>query len=511
VEIMLKVWFVCSLMLFAPFAMSAQPECIPKEVHITLGDKFSLEQTAPDHVFTVGFTLNSSCESVPKLGLVNKVGQNTTVADFIIVKEANMPLPDGFLYQRKGYFIRIKTADVEASTSWLLTGDNKETLAGPFAWPDRLLDDQRPLKIFSVADMDITNNSIPTIAKIKTLDSTEYDLMLHIGDFAYEIEDNSGKKGDDFFQTMSLTTAKLPYVITPGNHENFFKSQLFNYRFRMPNTDATPLRENHYFDCVVKGTYFMIVNFDYFYRLYDYPAASKLILDWMVRRIALLDKRSDINWKIFVSHRPFTCSDPYADDCKINFYLFRRFEDLLAKSGFHFNLQGHLHIYTRNKPLVGFTRFPVSKLGSGAMASIINGHAGTVHYYANKTEEPAIWGGFIDAVDASGPTYCDVEISKTRFQGKLIRSDNQQLRDSFFIDKIMLDAPNEGWWQHSVIVAVVVSAVLLVLFAIIARRYLAKPAHYDVEYSFIQTVSAGEKNSGEMNNKITTDEENGQP
>ncbi len=359
--------------------------------------------------------------------------------------------------------------------------------------------------------MDITVNSLPTIAKIGSLSSTEYDFMLHIGDFAYEIEDDSGKKGDDFFQNMSRSMSQVPYMITPGNHENNNKGQLFNYRFRMSNTDATPLRENHYFDFVVKGVYFMVLNFDYFYRLYDYPSASRQVLDWMVRRIALLDKRSDVHWKIFVSHRPFTCSDPYADDCKINFYLLRRFEDLLAKSGFHFNLQGHLHIYARHKPLVGFTAYPINKLGHGAMASIINGHAGTVHYFANKTEEPAVWGGFVDAVDASGPTYCDVEVSPTRFQGRLFRSDNGQLRDSFFIDKQMLDAPSDGWWNHGLIVALVVSALLLLLFAVLAKTHLAPPKHYDVEYSMIQTVSAGEEESPQPPNKITTDEDAGQP
>ena len=78
----------------------------------------------------------------------------------------------------------------------------------------------------------------------------------------------------------------------------------------------------------------MFVNFDYYLKLNRYLEFEMEIFNWIKSRIELLNKRTDIKWKIFSAHRPFSCSDPNADDCKVNLFALRKIEDLLAKSGF---------------------------------------------------------------------------------------------------------------------------------------------------------------------------------
>jgi len=60
--------------------------------------------------------------------------------------------------------------------------------------------------------------------------------VIHLGDFAYNIEDEQGKIGDQFFDHISSAFgAEVPYMITYGNHEIFPGNYSFmRNRFRMP-------------------------------------------------------------------------------------------------------------------------------------------------------------------------------------------------------------------------------------------------------------------------------------
>jgi hypothetical protein len=58
------------------------------------------------------------------------------------------------------------------------------------------------------------------ISKTLTQRQNDFDFIASNGDFAYEIEDDSGRKGDAYFDFMSKATRLIPYILSPGNHEN---------------------------------------------------------------------------------------------------------------------------------------------------------------------------------------------------------------------------------------------------------------------------------------------------
>ncbi len=59
--------------------------------------------------------------------------------------------------------------------------------------------------------------------------------VIHNGDFAYNVQDDNGTRGDNFFQHISTAFgASRPYMITYGNHEIFGNYSNINSRFRMP-------------------------------------------------------------------------------------------------------------------------------------------------------------------------------------------------------------------------------------------------------------------------------------
>jgi len=47
----------------------------------------------------------------------------------------------------------------------------------------------------------------------------QYDAILHVGDFAYDMYEYNGTVGDDFMKQIESVAAYLPYMTAVGNHE----------------------------------------------------------------------------------------------------------------------------------------------------------------------------------------------------------------------------------------------------------------------------------------------------
>jgi hypothetical protein len=47
-----------------------------------------------------------------------------------------------------------------------------------------------------------------------------FDAVLHVGDFAYDMVMDDGRVGDAFMNQIQSIAAYLPYMTAVGNHEN---------------------------------------------------------------------------------------------------------------------------------------------------------------------------------------------------------------------------------------------------------------------------------------------------
>ena len=54
---------------------------------------------------------------------------------------------------------------------------------------------------------------------IEALKKDNYDLLIILGDFAYNLEDNYGQKGDDYFDALEPLITKVPFLGIPGNND----------------------------------------------------------------------------------------------------------------------------------------------------------------------------------------------------------------------------------------------------------------------------------------------------
>lgn len=46
-----------------------------------------------------------------------------------------------------------------------------------------------------------------------------YDAILHVGDFAYDMDTDDGQVGDEFMRQIESIAAYVPYMTVLGNHE----------------------------------------------------------------------------------------------------------------------------------------------------------------------------------------------------------------------------------------------------------------------------------------------------
>ena len=455
------------------FSLVFSQDCKISQTHITLGDHFSLEGVS-DHAFTVGLVA-VNCSGPLQLGLMSSTRALLKMIPASSFKPIETSMPDNSTYTRNGVFFYLSLEDCKSAFSWTIYY-NDYLIYGPVKLARKVLMRDEEFKMAVIADMDLTQYSTDTIKRMNEWATDQFDCFMHIGDFAYEIEDDGGSKGDQFFSAMSSTTNQIPYIVTPGNHESYANGSLFNYRFRMPNTVvlSEDLRQNHHYDFVVKENFFITVNFDYI--MFLRPEAFQSTLQWFSDRLTLASANPRLKWKVFFSHRPFYCNDLVeTGDCSYNLYALHPFHELLLRHNISYVLNGHLHIYSRMKPFVNLKVMPFDTVGKGSYVAIINGHAGTEHGFPNSSSTDKFELPFVEKVDLTGPTYVHLNIQPKSFTGKLYLSKDNTILDQFgYKDHKPKQYPD--WLVYLLISVGAFFCIFIVLIMIIQIRRLRKDA-----------------------------------
>jgi len=71
-------------------------------------------------------------------------------------------------------------------------------------------------------DMGISANALATMPLLlKDVESGEIDVLVHVGDLAYDLQSNAGATGDAYMQQMQPVAANIPYHVCPGNVSDY--------------------------------------------------------------------------------------------------------------------------------------------------------------------------------------------------------------------------------------------------------------------------------------------------
>ena len=121
-----------------------------------------------------------------------------------------------------------------------------------------------------------------------------FDAVVHVGDYAYNLEDDNGNVGNGYMNGIEPIISKYPYYVTPGNHETMADNSFSNYINRF--AAVTSLGENsgagktnlwYSFDDGLVHWVFVDTE------LYSYGTPSQIAaqLNWLKADLAKVDRK----------------------------------------------------------------------------------------------------------------------------------------------------------------------------------------------------------------------------
>lgn len=336
-----------------------------RNVHIALGDYFADENSKV--LYRVGFMTNifkdTDCIAnlklvltFPDTNIVHFEPTNDTrhysFHDNIVVNKPNSPIGDFFDIDRTFGFIEL--SDLSNPNEFTYHFEYKgQKVRGPFKFKTSILSAPTEAKIISFGDHDHIVGT-PIMSRLKDYDM---DLMILLGDYAYDIYSENGKRGDDYFDAMEVLFTRVPIALAMGNHERIDNFNFFANRFIFPLTKTKASVHNFHF--IINNTLFIVLNFD---QVSASNEQYKKILQYVQQTLEDSTKNPTIIHRLFFAHRPFLCTNyllepaGYPAECQIYSIMYKQFDDLLQKYNVEIAFTAHQHYYERSYPLFNFQK-----------------------------------------------------------------------------------------------------------------------------------------------------------
>ncbi|EYC42359.1 hypothetical protein Y032_0534g3068 [Ancylostoma ceylanicum] len=186
-----------------------------------------------------------------------------------------------------------------------------------------------------------------------------FDFVVHVGDIAYDLQDDDGKNGDKFMNQLEPLISRIPYMVVAGNHEYEDGSfSNFQQRFWMPQNG---LDGNQFYSFDIGPVHWIALSTEYYG--YSQDLGSGPILDqykWLENDLKVANSnRHETPWIFTYLHRPFYCSARHNDDCSDANSTFIRIgngevpglEKPFVQYGVDLGFWGHVHYYERFYPV----------------------------------------------------------------------------------------------------------------------------------------------------------------
>ncbi|XP_018432420.1 PREDICTED: acid phosphatase type 7 [Nanorana parkeri] len=205
---------------------------------------------------------------------------------------------------------------------------------------------------------DMGNENAQSLSRLqKETQMDMYDAILHVGDFAYDMDKDNARVGDEFMRQIESVAAYVPYMTCPGNHEEAYNFSNYRMRFSMPGDT-----EGLWYSWDLGPAH--IISFStevYFYLKYGQELVAEQF-KWLQRDLQEATskaRRSERPWIITMAHRPMYCTNFNSDDCaKVNSTTRTglpggqyALEELFYKYGVDLEIWAHEHSYERLWPV----------------------------------------------------------------------------------------------------------------------------------------------------------------
>ncbi|XP_026332505.1 acid phosphatase type 7 isoform X1 [Hyposmocoma kahamanoa] len=357
--------------------------CQPEQIHIAFGEK-------TNDILVTWTTFNDTGESRVQYGALT------------MDKEArgwNTQFKDG----RGQWIHRVLLKDLLFNTKYTYHCGSQ------YGWSERFTFKTPPqgenwvVRAAIYGDMGTDNaHSLPYLQDEAERDN--FDLILHVGDFAYDMYEQQSRVGDQFMRQIQPLAAIVPYMTCPGNHEENHNFSNYKERFSMPGMGSF---SSMFYSWDVGPVHFVAINTEAYYFL-NYglgPLVNQY--EWLKRDLAEANRpknRLKRPWIIVYGHRPMYCTNKY-DDCWNGFlpnrvglpFIGMGLEPLLKDFGVDVVIWAHEHSYERTWPLYDHKVYNGTRgayINPGAPVHVITGSAGCREKTDGFVSNPPAWSAF---------------------------------------------------------------------------------------------------------------------
>ncbi|XP_057671572.1 acid phosphatase type 7 [Diorhabda carinulata] len=280
-----------------------------------------------------------------------------------------------------------------------------------------------------------------------------YDAILHVGDFAYDMDSQNAQIGDEFMRQIESIAAYVPYMTCPGNHEEAYNFSNYRARFSMPGGS-----ESYMYSIDIGPMHIISISTEVYYFL-EYGIKPLVFqYQWLEDDLAkanLPENREKQPWIIVMGHRPMYCSNTDHDDCThhetitrvgLPFLHFFGLEDLLYNYGVDLAIWAHEHSYERLWPVYNYTVYNGSYeqpyVNPGAPVQFTTGSAGCKEGRDHFIQQLPEWSAFRSS--DYGYTRLKVYNSTHMYLEQVSDDKSGQIIDWFWIVK-----DKHGLYPHS--------------------------------------------------------------
>ncbi|KAJ1524563.1 hypothetical protein ONE63_011050 [Megalurothrips usitatus] len=356
-------------LLFSTIAVAVAIEYYqPEQIHLAYGD-------SPNDI-VVTWTTYSNCDSVVEYG----------VGGFALKAEGSTTkFVDGGSEKRVMFIHRVTLKDLipDAKYSMCNSGYHCGSVLGwsGVFWFKTPPDDESKWSPFLAVYGDMGNENAQSLARLQEeVQRGVYDAIIHVGDFAYDMDSDNARVGDEFMRQIETVAAYLPYMTCPGNHEQTYNFSNYRARFSMPGDT-----EGLWYSFNMGPIHFVSLTTEVYYN-FNY-GMKQLVKQyyWLendLKEASIPENRLKRPWIITYGHRPMYCSNDDYDDCRqhstfvrsgIPFLKWFGLEDLLYRYGVDLSIWAHEHSYERLWPVYDY------KVLNGSTSEPYRNPRATVH------------------------------------------------------------------------------------------------------------------------------------
>ena len=204
------------------------------------------------------------------------------------------------------------------------------------------------VKLLVYGDFSTGEDSADTIMRLQAeVNTDEYDAIFHNGDFAYDLDSDSGRIGDDFLNFIEPVASRLPYMTSQGNHEVGRNKLHYMSRFTMPGNTS-----GRWYSFNAGRVHFISYSTEQIFD--DVRRDQEVMLEFLKNDLNSYD-HEQYPWLVVLGHRPLYCSGhslPKKPACYGEAFSMREaFEDLWNDYGVDLVVASHVHAYERLGPV----------------------------------------------------------------------------------------------------------------------------------------------------------------